>query len=86
MLQRTLPRKKPNAIDRIFSYFRINVIRLFDSPPDAEGFPLCDSSLRPDRVVKPPATPSFMDYIFSGCYCKIYIIVITSAVHFDPTQ
>jgi hypothetical protein len=47
-----------------FSNIRINGIRIFDSPPDAEGFPLCDFSLRPDRVVKPPATPSFMDYFF----------------------
>jgi hypothetical protein len=39
--QRTLPRKKPNAIDRIISQFRINGIRLFDSPPDTKGLARC---------------------------------------------
>ncbi len=60
------PAKSQMPLIAFFSNFRINGIRLFDSPSDAEGFPRCDSSLCPDRVVKPPATPSFMDYFLGG--------------------
>jgi hypothetical protein len=44
VVQRTLPRKKPDAIDRRIHFFRTNSIRLFDSPPDAEGLPRLNSS------------------------------------------
>jgi hypothetical protein len=63
VVQRTLPRKKPNAIGLMIHFFRNNGIRLFDSPPDAEGLPRLYSSYRQNMWSNLPQRPLLWNVI-----------------------
>jgi hypothetical protein len=63
VVQRTLPRKKPNTIDRIIFIFA-SMVFVFLTPLPMRKVCHDKFFLSSEFVAKPPATLSFMDYYF----------------------